>query len=128
MHKNMAFGIVLRMIMKLKEKKAQNFITAVMVLVILMACEKSADKDAFVDAVITGYDARDCVCCGGLMINFNNDPVPYSGEFYLVNELPPDSGIDNNTKFPLYVRVTWKYNTNICGGTKFIDILKLEIK
>jgi hypothetical protein len=123
----MAFGIEMKVKMILREKRARIYITAIIVAVILMGCQKSADKDTAVDAVITGYDARDCVCCGGLMINFNNDPVPYSGVFYLVNELPADSGIDNNTKFPLYVRVTWKYTTNVCGATKFVDILKLEI-
>jgi hypothetical protein len=94
----------------------------------LPACQKSSETDAISDAVITGYDARDCICCGGLMINFNNDTIPYSGTYYLVNELPAKPVIDNNTKFPLYVRVTWKYSARNCGGIKFVDIKKLEIK
>ena len=78
---------------------------------ILTDCKK---QETYEDAVITGYDVRDCVCCGGLMINFNNDTIPYSGTFYLINELPASPVIDNNTKFPLYVRVTWKFNNKVC--------------
>lgn len=95
---------------------------------ILTDCNKTVEPRTFVDAIITGYDVRACVCCGGLMVNFNNDPIPYSGEFYLINELPDNTGIDTNTKFPLYVRIIWEFNTRICGSTKFVDIKKLEIK
>lgn len=95
---------------------------------ILIDCQKSGNSDLINDVVITGYDARDCVCCGGLMINFENDPIPYSGEFYLVDKLPVNSVIGSDTKFPLYARVTWKYSTMKCGSTQFVDIIKLELK
>ncbi len=92
---------------------------------IVTDCRKT---ETFDDAVITGYDARDCVCCGGLMINFNNDPIPYSGEFYIINELPDKPEINSSSKFPLYVRITWKLNNKVCGSANFIDILKLIIR
>jgi hypothetical protein len=114
--------------MILKIKKTSLFIIEIISLLILTCCQKSVDNNVMKDAIITGYDIRLCPCCGGLMVTFNNNPIPYSGEFYLVNDLPNKSGIDNNTKFPLYVRITWRYNIKICGGTKFIDILELEIK
>jgi hypothetical protein len=114
--------------MNLKLDKRLIAVIGIICTLTILSCQKSTDKDALTDAVITGFDIRDCVCCGGLMINFKNDPLPYSGEFYLVNELPPKPVIDNNTKFPLYVRVLWKYNDKVCGGAKFIDITKLEIK
>jgi hypothetical protein len=104
------------------------FFIGITFLLILTDCQKSGDSDTNSNAVFTGYDARACVCCGGLMINFNNDTIPYSGTFYLVNELPSNPVIDNNTKFPLYARVTWKFSPRNCGGTNFVDIKKLEIK
>jgi hypothetical protein len=111
-----------------KPGKYQIFIIGIIFLLTVTGCRKNENNEVISDAVITGYDIRACVCCGGLMLNFNNDPIPYSGTFYLVNELPANSGIDNNTKFPLYVRITWKYNSKVCGITKFVDILNLEIK
>ena len=115
--------------MILKMKKTVHIINGMIIcLLMFICCQKTTNTDVLTDAIITGFDLRDCICCGGLMVSFVNNPIPYSGEFYLVNDLPKDSGIDNNTKFPLYVKISWKDNSNVCGGTKFIDILKLEIK
>ena len=115
--------------MILKMKKAVHFIIGMIIcLLVSISCQKTANTDILTDAIITGYDLRDCICCGGLMVSFVNNPIPYSGEFYLVNNLPKDSGIDNNSKFPLYVKISWRDNSRVCGGTKFIDIQKLEIK
>lgn len=88
-------------------------------------CKKSSDT-RMTDAVITGYDYRKCACCGGLMINFNNDPEPYSGSFYQVHDLPANAGISEQTSFPLYVRVTWQPVEGGCGNS--INILRLDKK
>jgi hypothetical protein len=114
--------------MILKPVKGPFYLFVIFYLLMSISCQKSADKDTISDAIITGYDIRACVCCGGLMVNFTNDPKPYSGVFNLVNELPVNSGIDNNTKFPVYVKITWKYSTKQCGSTKFMDVLKIEMK
>jgi len=109
-------------------KKAVKLFAGLICFLILTNCRKTGDEAAMANAILTGYDIRDCACCGGLMVTFSNDTTRYSGAYYLVDKLPDNSGIDNNTKFPLYVKITWKYSSNVCGGTKFIDILKLEIK
>ena len=74
------------------------------------------------NAIITGYDMRACVCCGGLMITFNGETRPYTGEFRLI-ENSGDLGITDRDKFPLFVKVNWKPDTtNICNHiiiTKF---------
>jgi hypothetical protein len=114
--------------MKAEAHKKAIILIALLCLFTITNCQKSVNGETISDAVITGFDARDCVCCGGLMINFNNDPVPYSGTFYLINELPVKPVIDNNTKFPLYVKITWSYDNKVCGASKFVDILKMEIK
>lgn len=59
------------------------------------------------DGVITGFDARACPCCGGLMINFKGETQPYRGEFYLIQNSPAEFGIDSNSVFPMYVKVDW---------------------
>lgn len=80
---------------------------------IITSCQKSEEKDAMSDAILTGYDIRDCICCGGLMVTFSDNPTPYSETFYLVNTLPGGLGIDATTKFPLFVRITWKYSPHL---------------
>lgn len=66
------------------------------------------------DAIIIGYDLRTCVCCGGLMITFNGETSPYTGDFKLI-ENSGDLGVTDKDKFPLYVKVDWKVDTtNVC--------------
>jgi len=93
--------------------------------VLAAGCKKSSDT-RMTDAVITGYDYRKCSCCGGLMINFNNDPQPYHSSFYQVRQLPANAGISEQTTFPLYVRVVWQPAEGGCGNG--IDILRLDKK
>jgi hypothetical protein len=90
-------------------------------------CKKQSEPDFMNEAVITGYDARMCVCCGGLMINFNNDSKPYSGTFYLIDHLPDNVKIDINSTFPVYMKVDWTFSS-MCGGNKYINISRLEIE
>ena len=67
------------------------------------------------DAIITGFDARMCICCGGLMITFNGETRPYIGEFKLI-ENSGDIGIKEDDRFPIYVKVDWKEDTtNVCN-------------
>lgn len=74
------------------------------------------------DAIITGYDARTCICCGGLMITFDGETRPYVGEFKLI-ENSSALGITAKDTFPIYVKVDWKIDaTNVCNHiliTKF---------
>lgn len=87
-----------------------------------VSCKK--DATTVTDAVITGYDARMCACCGGLMINFENNPSPYSGSFYLINNMPANSGITNSSTFPIYLKVEWEKEPTKCSGS-YINILKI---
>ncbi len=68
------------------------------------------------DAIITGSDARACICCGGLMITFNSDPRPYTGDFKLINNSAADIGLTEKDTYPIYVKVDWKVDTtNVCN-------------
>ena len=67
------------------------------------------------DAIITGSDMRMCVCCGGLMISFNGETRPYTGDFKLI-ENSTDLGITEKDTFPIYVKVDWKVDmTTVCN-------------
>ena len=67
------------------------------------------------DGIITGSDMRTCICCGGLMITFNEETRPYVGDFKLIDN-GVDIGITDKDKFPIYVKVDWVVDTtNVCN-------------
>lgn len=67
------------------------------------------------EAIITGSDARMCICCGGLMITFNGETRQYKGDFKLVTN-GTDLGITDNDRFPIYLKVDWKTDTTtVCN-------------
>ncbi len=107
--------------------KLTKLFTILLILFSLSSCKKKVPALKMVDAVITGYDMRLCACCGGLLINFENNPEKYSGNYYLINSLPPNSGIDENSKFPVKVLVQYTIDKNRCNSN-FVDILKIEVK
>lgn len=59
------------------------------------------------DAIITGADARACICCGGLMITFNGETSAYARDFRLIQN-GGSIGITDKDKFPVYVKFDWK--------------------
>ena len=71
------------------------------VLLTNLSCKKSSSKkDGAQAAVITGYDMRNCVCCGGLMINFEGKTQPaFSADYYQVKNDPASLGISNTATF-----------------------------
>ena len=89
-----------------------------------LSCEKKTVANAAQsNAVITGFDQRTCVCCGGLMINFNGETKSYTGQFYLVDNDLSGLGIPSNSTFPILVTVEWKA-LDKCSG-QYIEITKL---
>ena len=81
------------------------------------------------EGIITGFDARACPCCGGLMINFKGETEPYKGEFYLIQNSPTELGIDNNSSFPIYVKVNWESVGCSQGGLgNLINLTKFKRK
>ena len=68
------------------------------------------------DAIITGTDLRACICCGGLMITFDGETKPYTGDFRLISNIATDIGITEKDTYPIYVKVDWKEDTtNVCN-------------
>ena len=88
----------------------------VVILTLLFFANTSCKKQTpyMNDAIITGFDMRACICCGGLMITFNGEKRPYTGEFKLIDN-EADLGQEYKEKFPVHVKVDWKDDTtNIC--------------
>ena len=87
----------------------------------------SSDNKGAVEAVLLGYDNRNCDCCGGLMISFLPQPDLFPDQFKLIGNLPSNTGLNDSTVYPLKVLVKWKYGESVCGD-EFIDITWLKIK
>lgn len=92
--------------------KTQFLKMSVVVSLVLCSC---SNNDLGRSAVVTGYDGRQCACCGGLMINFENNTQSYEGDFYLIDNVN-DLGLPNNVTFPIYAMVTYTLLPNTCGG------------
>lgn len=100
----------------------RQLFTLLFLIAVFVSCRK--DSAGVSNAVITGYDARMCACCGGLMINFENNPSPYTGTFYLINEMPANSGITTSSTFPIYLKVVWEKERTKCPGN-YINIKRI---
>ncbi len=94
----------------------QTFLSTLIVFIFIIVFNSSCKKEPpyMSNAIITGPDVRVCICCGGLMITFNGETKPYSGDFKLVDNVSDLKLTDKDT-FPLYVKVDWKADaTNVC--------------
>ena len=78
------------------------------------------------NAIITGFDERACMCCGGLMITFNGETKPYTGDFKLI-ENSSDIGISDKASFPIYVKLNWKADTtNPCHRIRITKMVRIK--
>jgi hypothetical protein len=76
----------------------KRMIILISVFIILFASYCKKEKPFMNDAIITGSDMRMCVCCGGLMINFDGEARPYAGDYKLI-ENSADLGITEKIPF-----------------------------
>ena len=110
--------------------KNSLLITATFLLIYaLQSCSKNDDNNAaYMDqGIITGYDMRYCICCGGLMINFNGDTAAsYEDPFFLISNSSLELGITDTTTFPVRMRVDWVKDTAICDGENHIKITRFK--
>ncbi|MBS3913863.1 MAG: hypothetical protein KG003_05150 [Bacteroidetes bacterium] len=89
------------------------------------SCYKKKTVEGFHPAVITGFDARECACCGGLLINFQNHVNSFDGEYRTISNDPAEFGITDSTAFPVYMKVRYAIDTTKCDGN-FIKILEFQ--
>jgi len=98
---------------------AYPLLTAVCLLV--GACKKTVEPTT--SAIITGYDPRNCGCCGGLMVTFTADPRPFGSDFKLIDNTA-DLGLSSTEIFPLYVKINYESLPDKCGGNH-LNVTKL---
>ncbi len=70
---------------------------------------------------ITGYDMRECACCGGWFINIG-------GERYRFQSLPAGSSlILDHAQFPIEVLLDWEKVEKPCLGDE-INVIRIKKK
>lgn len=87
----------------------------VVVFLLVMVFSCSVQEDEFrSEGIITGYDTRECGCCGGYFIEIEDSTY----RFYNV---PVGSKLNlNNPEFPVYVKLDWQKDPNTCLGDEII--------
>ncbi len=82
------------------------------------------------NAIITGFDARRCLCCGGFMVTFSDNPIPYEADYYQwrIAHNGPNFGVSHASNFPLRVKVSFQPKASDCiASLGEITVTELEI-
>ncbi|MFH1052514.1 MAG: hypothetical protein V1779_16470 [bacterium] len=84
---------------------------------ILLGCDDNTSSNSNLyksEGVITGYDLRECMCCGGWFIVLADST-------YRFNEIPKESNINfEKDTFPISVKLDWKKSPAPCLGDEII--------
>ena len=90
------------------------------VLFAFVAISSCKDGDDFQSTgLIIGPDVRDCICCGGFVIEIEDST-------YNFDALPGSSPIDlENETFPVKVKLDWTHE-RLCGDIQYISISRIE--
>ncbi|OUS02370.1 hypothetical protein A9Q86_03750 [Flavobacteriales bacterium 33_180_T64] len=92
---------------------------------LLSSCKSNDDTELELEfestAIILGFDIALCPCCGGWIINI--DEQESDNRF---SELPQDSNIDlENAIFPISVKLNWSESDAFCGIGIVIESIEL---
>jgi len=93
------------------------------------ACKNGSVVPKQYNGVITGYDLRMCPSpvCGGLLITIKNDTAKNPPLYYHIGSTLEHLGIDPNTKFPIYVDLSYKPDTGILGTYHYIIVTQIKV-
>jgi len=98
----------------------KKIITAALLILVLsvVSCSLGGD-DSMSNGTITGYDLRECACCGGFFIEIENTT-------YRFFDVPANSELNlENPTFPIYVKLDWNPDPDACLGDEII-VLRIE--
>jgi major membrane immunogen (membrane-anchored lipoprotein) len=102
-------------------------IFSLILMILLTTCDKKDESTYTSQGVITGFDPRDCACCGGLLINLNSSSTElFTDSTYQIDKAPENFNFDGNTIFPVFIWLDYERTNALCGKT--IDITRFEIK
>lgn len=93
----------------------------------LSACSSNDEiPEGYVEANITGIDARLCVCCGGVMITLSENSEQYEEPYYQWYNNSDEFEISINSSFPIPVYIQFKDLKDQCSSSLgIIDVLSI---
>ena len=87
------------------------------------ACKKTHEPlSVFTNHGTISLDYRACMMCGGYLIVFDND----TSTVYRSFQIPSNSGVTSNIKFPIKATIGWKPDTSV-KIPHFITVTSLRI-
>ncbi|MBK9735475.1 MAG: hypothetical protein IPO92_11065 [Saprospiraceae bacterium] len=90
------------------------------------SCSKH-DLEELADATLLGFDLRECVCCGGMLVQIKND-ISGVDETYQWYMTKGDLGVGAIDSFPVNCRIKYDIIKERCVISKAeLDISKLVI-
>ncbi|HQW56737.1 MAG TPA: hypothetical protein PK076_11450 [Saprospiraceae bacterium] len=96
----------------------RNFLFLIILSFSLSNCHKDNIGDGFVRATLLRYDLRECACCGGVMVHFDDPTLNSKDEFYQWFQNTNTFGINEFTAFPLSVKIKYNKYDGACASSK----------
>ena len=90
---------------------------------IALSCKNDDDSPTQFEstAIISGLDLTLCACCGGWIINIDQEESARR-----FSELPQNATIDlENSTFPITVQLNWEASDEYCGNGIIIESIQL---
>lgn len=104
----------------------RNFLFLLILSFSFLNCHKDTCDNTFLNATLLHFDQRECVCCGGVFVHFDDPALNNKDENYQWLQISTDFGIDEHTKFPVAVRIRYHLVSGACAASKgIIDITEL---
>lgn len=98
---------------------------------LLTACQETtlAFDSTTEEGLITGLDARRCMCCGGYMITLTDNAEPYAEPYFQWRPAEDFDEIDLETAdFPIKVSFKYRLDEDACSFSEgWIEVLKLSV-
>jgi len=98
----------------------------------IVSCKKDSGKQYMNTAEITGIDnslraclvSAPCDCPGGFFIHIDNVPDPNGNcigcKSFKAMQLPKDFDLGNNPRFPVAVKIDWRYDSLLCDSSRIV--------
>lgn len=96
-----------------------------LVISIAILCSCNNDDESLVDATLAGFDYRECICCGGMVVN----PTDANGKIFQWYQKINKFEIDERKNYPLKVKIKYRIIKESCvssDGEIEIDDLEFQ--
>lgn len=96
--------------------------------VLLVACQEDVKPTKGEYAIITGYNAMRCMCCGGYMITLSDDETPFSTPYFQWQPGPEHADLDLENSLPMHVKINYTLDADRCTISEgWIEVSKIKV-